>query len=524
VFLTSTYPNIQIPVKWGLPIEVVLIGQIGHGGGSTLVRQVKERQERHNHFVNELDEPSAKVFNTSLTNEPSMEVRTIEDKTAVYTFSVDNSHPFHRHEGHRVFTAFTGSSGCYLRFSTATSEEIKQDPTNFIKQLSQVHIPGDCIFTLRFNGQVWHQFSAVKDSPAFFAISVHTDETGGQLSAELQKQVRDNQASIASLTELVPDSVNEVLNKPDALESVPTYQLSLEPGGPSAIRDWGCKTFRGSMGKVRTFTSGLASKLRGADGHVVAPARSYSTYVGKVNANEAVSSVNPSVAYPLAFADRLQIGQVKKHKLASDSILQNELKDYHQEDSFTIIVSGTELTQGIKQDPNLKEQWKTGTITADDIMERVLTSFVDHPPKRVGMYMQIRNIMVTPLKLRTSPLGCPVSSLLGKSENVFGKHRQFPVKNQFSSPSGLQTQVTLGADDKHLVFRSVVAVKLVPKDANEPLKDIMEVHVTLSNRVKCKNYFGRFYMWFIHYGHENLIMPPLLQQACYHAFKDVNEK
>ena len=271
VYLTPTYPSVQIPVPWGLPIEVVLIGQIGHGGGTALVQQVKQRQQKHVTFINELDEPSAKIFNTSLHSQQQQqqslsEVTPVEDKTAVYTFSVDHSHPFHRHEGHRVFTAVTGSSGCYLRFSTATTDELNRDPSSFFSQLSQVQIPGDCIFTLRFNGKVWHQFAAKeKTSPAFFAISVHTDETGGQLSAELQSKVRANESSIASLTELVPDQVQQLMSKDQKgiFETIPTYQLSLEPGGPSSFRDWYCRVYRSTMGVLRTFASELLSKMRG---------------------------------------------------------------------------------------------------------------------------------------------------------------------------------------------------------------------------------------------------------------------
>ena len=44
-----------------------------------------------------------------------------DDVTALYTFSVSSKgHPFHRHEGHRCFTAVSGSSGCRLGFSHAT--------------------------------------------------------------------------------------------------------------------------------------------------------------------------------------------------------------------------------------------------------------------------------------------------------------------------------------------------------------------------------------------------------------------
>ncbi|KAL0480668.1 developmentally-regulated protein [Acrasis kona] len=508
VYFTPTFPSVQLPVSWGLPIEVVLIGQIGHGGGSALVQQVKDRQKKHKEFIDELDEPSAKLFNTSLGEQ----VKKVEDKTAVYTFSVDQSHPFHRHEGHRVFTAVTGSRGCFLRFSTATKQEVEEDANAFIKQLSQVHIPGDCIFTLRFNGSIWHQFSAAGEgSPAFFAISVHTDETGGQLKAEDMKKVLSNQASIASLTEVVPEQIQKILQQPDAFQTVPTYHLSLEPGGPIQLRDLLCKVYRSGMGRIRSSASAFAAKLRGGDGHMIFPQqkRNYST-----------TSSNTL----LADQEYLVLSPIIKNELSIDSIMDGEFENiYHFQDSFTICITAPngsiDPKSLIKQDDTLRQMWKDGKCNSDEIMERLLSSFVDHPPTSVGRYMHVRNVMVRPLKLRTSPLGCPVSSLLGKSEELFGSDRKFPVKKQSSSPSGLQTQVLLGANDKHLRFRSVVSTELIPKEESEKsLESIVQVNVTLSNRVHCLNWFGFFYMWLIHIGHERLVVPPLLQQGCKYAF------
>lgn len=74
---------------------------------------------------------------------------------------------------------------------------------------------------------MWHQFSAVDKPPAFFAISVHTDETGGNLRPELLAQVRANQATIAALTEVIPSSVQELLQKPTVLASVPRFVCSV---------------------------------------------------------------------------------------------------------------------------------------------------------------------------------------------------------------------------------------------------------------------------------------------------------
>ena len=486
----------------------MLIGQIGHGGGTALVQQVKQRQQKHVTFINELDEPSAKIFNTSLHSQQQQqqslsEVTPVEDKTAVYTFSVDHSHPFHRHEGHRVFTAVTGSSGCYLRFSTATTDELNRDPSSFFSQLSQVQIPGDCIFTLRFNGKVWHQFAAKeKTSPAFFAISVHTDETGGQLSAELQSKVRANESSIASLTELVPDQVQQLMSKDQKgiFETIPTYQLSLEPGGPSSFRDWYCRVYRSTMGVLRTFASELLSKMRGQSGYIV-------------------HQPPPAKNLPALKNSRyLQMGQItKQDDLPLDSILRKQLPDYHMQDCFTVRIYATNYSDIV----NDEQLWVSSgdQPLSDALMERLLGSFVDDPPTHVGRFMQIRNTLVTPFNLRTSSLSCPVSSLLGNSDIQFGKRRKFPVRDCKTDRTGDQTQVTLGANDKHLRFRSVVSVKLIRRDCNDEQSDIIAVDVSLSNRVQCSNVFGRLYMWSIHYGHENMVVPPVMYQACRGAFQ-----
>jgi hypothetical protein len=109
--------------------------------------------------------PSAKIGSTDFDK---------GDSTALYTFGVGHKgHPFHRHAGHRVFSAISGSGGTQLRFSTATLEDIAQDPLNFIKALHLINIPPDCLFTVRFSGENWHQFMPLipkSTHPAFFCI------------------------------------------------------------------------------------------------------------------------------------------------------------------------------------------------------------------------------------------------------------------------------------------------------------------------------------------------------------------
>eukprot|EP01119_Soliformovum_irregulare_P000598 TRINITY_DN10421_c0_g1_i1.p1 TRINITY_DN10421_c0_g1~~TRINITY_DN10421_c0_g1_i1.p1 ORF type:complete len:546 (+),score=64.94 TRINITY_DN10421_c0_g1_i1:43-1680(+) len=514
VYLTQTYPSIQLPVPWGLPIEVVLIGQIGHGGGSALVDQVKRRQQRHPKYVDALDEPSAQIANTTLQSDDERRsgVRSVEDKTAVYTFSVDKSHPFHRHAGHRVFTACTGSSGAYLRFSTSTLEEIEQDPDIFLQKLSQVHIPGDCLFTIRFDGTVWHQFSAVKDSnPAFFAISVHTDETGGQLSADLVKQIRSNQASIPALTQVLPQQVEKRIKEGGAMASIATYKLSLEP----PIRTIICDTVRSTMGPFRTWMRQFLSAIRSNDGHVAFP------FLKQSKPLPTIASV-PLDAASLADAKDLFIYPPIKQNLNEGSILQRHFpRSFHFEDSYLVRImakdDGNKRTIRVPLDPHIKEALLSRKCDSAGLMERLLAAFLDHPPQEVTAMMQLRNVLVTPLRLRTSPLACPISSLgdgSGRSKHYFGIERRFPVRDQLRD--GDSTQVTLGANDKHLQFRSVVALDTHRNQDN----NISAIDVRLSTRVFCLNAFGKFYMRSIESAHEHHIIPSLMQNACKFAFQD----
>ena len=126
--VVDTFPSATIPsTTGGLPIEVSLIAQLAHGAGSHLVASVSARQGRHGEFIDELDEPSAKLAGVDFDK---------GDPTALYSFVVGpQGHPFHRHEGHRVFTAISGSGGAQLRFSTATSAMISADPESFAKQI-----------------------------------------------------------------------------------------------------------------------------------------------------------------------------------------------------------------------------------------------------------------------------------------------------------------------------------------------------------------------------------------------------
>ncbi|UUZ56280.1 hypothetical protein LP419_14250 [Massilia sp. H-1] len=173
--VVNTFPSARIDSQsGGLAVEVSLIAQLMHGSGNHLFASVAARQEAHQEFVDELDEPSAKLGGTDFDK---------GDPTSLYSFVVGpRGHPFHRHAGHRVFTAVSGSGGAQLRFSSASVEQIEEDPHNFIRALQFINIPPDCMFTVRFGGETWHQFAPLTENsvhPVFFALSCHTNELGG---------------------------------------------------------------------------------------------------------------------------------------------------------------------------------------------------------------------------------------------------------------------------------------------------------------------------------------------------------
>ena len=117
--------------------------------------------------------------------------------------------------------------------------------------------------------------------------------------------------------------------------------------------------------------------------------------------------------------------------------------------------------------------------------------------------MAFRNWLVRPLGLRTSPLGCPVSSLLSPDKsNLFAQ--RFPVLDQETANDNTRVQVLLGANDKHLIFRSCVGVTMLPHG---------RVQFTLGTRVRCKNAFGRFYMAAINRVHRTYVTPVMLSRA-----------
>ena len=445
---TPTFPFVSLAVGPGrIPVEVSLVARLGHGAGDKLFFEAQARQGRHGRFVDELDEPSAKLGGTDFQ---------AGDATALYSFGIgERGHPFHRHAGHRVFTAVSGSGGTQLRFSGAASAELARDPASFVRALQHVDIPPDCLFTVRFCGATWHQFVPLRPRsrhPALFALSTHTNELGGELSDEARRQVLSGAGDIPSLTELLPNVVAAWLRAcPPRPGSVPTTELSLHdrPGGLLAAMCANVRSLAGHLQRWRLgfgFRAGFVSVVHG-----------------------------PRV--------------VARRELADDCLLRDELRDRvaHHQDRFTLTVTPP------AKDARDAAQW----------LAAALAGFIDNAPRAVSRMMVWRNALVRPLGLRTSPLGCPVSSLLGPRAPVCFAGR-FPVHREQVSADGRVAQVVLGADDKHLQFRSCVAVRALVGGA---------VEFSLSDRVACTNAFGRLYMAVIAMTHRKAIAPAMLAHA-----------
>lgn len=448
---TPTFPSVSLPTRPGcVPIEVNLVARLGRGTGTRLFHESLARQRAHDRFVDELDEPSAKLGGADFGK---------GDATSLYSFSVGpGGHPFHRHAGHRVFTAITGSAGARLRFSSATPAEVDADPVSFVRSLRHVDIPPDSLFTVRFSGENWHQFQPLRAGsghPAFFALSTHTNELGGQLNEELRADIIADRASIPSLTELLPANAVALLTDVRAgTRAVPTTVLSLDerPGG---LLEAMCVAYRS-----------VAGHLSGA------LARRY---------------VRPGFVTDLRHVD-----VVEESGLAGDSLLRQTFNGVavHHEDCFSLTVSASGL--GLSED-----------ATASDLLSVLLDSFLKHRHPGVTRLMALRNRVVRPLKLRTSPLACPVSSLAGTDAPERFAQR-FPVHTSQVDADNAVAQVLLGADDKHLAFRSCVEVRKLAGG---------EIRFSLSTRVACRNAFGRLYMALISSAHRRYIAPRLLAVA-----------
>jgi hypothetical protein len=142
---------------------------------------------------------------------------------------------------------------------------------------------------------------------------------------------------------------------------------------------------------------------------------------------------------------------------------------------------------------------KQNSSSAEEVLACVLEGFVENPPKNVGYLQRLRNFIVAPLGLRVSPLGCPVSSLLSSATSNTSSFSGFPVHDVLMHGDRNQVAVVLGADDKHLRFRTVVAV------------DLDEETIHMATTVLPLNWFGTFYWSLIDYTHRKFVTPELMR-------------
>lgn len=447
---TASFPTARIASRsGGLPIEVTLIAQLGHGAGDRLCREADARQRGHGSFADSLDEPAATLAATDIGS---------GETTALHSFAVGSQgHPFHRHVGHRVFTAVSGSGGAQLRFSTASDAQVSGSPRAFVDALNYVDIPPDCLFTVRFGGGTWHQFApllAAATHPTLFALSCHTNELGGIEDPALLEQVGEGRATIHHLTELLPQSVSDYLGThPLRHEEVPTLALSLNER-PGSLLGAVCGLVRRVAGRLRGLTAACRCRVAG-------------------------------------FVGRRGHAVVELPQAVDGSLLERQLAErFEHEDTFLLVLHGGAANGN----------------PAASLLADVLEGFLSNRPIGVSWLMQLRNVLVWPFRLRTSPLGCPASSLLSASrEQLFAG--KYPVLDQSIDTRGRRAEVLLGADDRHLRFRTCVAVRSIGDDA----------HITLGTRVQFRNWFGRIYMAGIDRVHRAYISPAMLSMAVEHA-------
>ena len=78
--VVNTFPGAILPSHCGgLPVEVSLIAQLGHGSGNQLFASTLRRQRAHKDFVDQLDEPSTRLAGTDFGK---------GENSALFSFSV----------------------------------------------------------------------------------------------------------------------------------------------------------------------------------------------------------------------------------------------------------------------------------------------------------------------------------------------------------------------------------------------------------------------------------------------------
>lgn len=437
------FPSVTLPGQGGSrPVEVALIAQLGVGAGDQLIREAAARQRRHEGFVDALDEPSVRLGAMSLAH---------GDASTLFSFVVGPAgHPFHRHAGNRLFTAVSGSGGARLRFAGGGAVADAGDPEAFVRALRHVTIPPDCLFTVRFGGGTWHRFEPLDGRgrhPALFALSCHPNELGGELDGGLRRQVEANQASLHDLTELLPEACLARLAKL-APGEVPTVELSLH-AAPRSLAGRACAATRSLVGRARTRASALRQSW-GFRGYLVPRPR--------------------FAAVPAA------------------SLLHASLPAAGAHDDCVQVAVPAEVVAGRDERA---------------LLAGLLTGFLEHRPRSVAWMMALRNRLVAPWRLRTSPLGCPVSSLLSQDAPRCFAGR-FPVLGERHEAGDGVCEVLLGADDRHLCFRTAVGVARRPDGS---------AVAWLASRVVTRNVFGRLYLAAISATHRRYIAPLLLRTA-----------
>jgi hypothetical protein len=444
---STSFPALRLDTGAGRqPIEIHLIAQLAPGSGDRLIEETSARQRTHPAYRDALDEPSVRLAGMHLAQ---------GDTSSLYSFVVGpQGHPFHRHAGARMFTAISGSSGALLRFCGADDAALAADPAAFLRALHQVRVPPDSLFSVRFGGGTWHQFLPQRPGRghgALFALSYHADELGGVLDEALRARILDDRADIPSLTETLPEPVLALLHGNPTPRAEHRLRLPLRTGG---FAERACSALRRARGRLQTALCGW----RDTHGWV--------------------TSLRPDPTLS------------REHRLPPRSQLPTLLAK-GQDDCIVLELQAEHCPQ-----PSAKR-----------LLARVLEGFLENPPASVGRLMRLRNLLVRPLGLRTATLGCPVSSLQSADSPCRFAGR-YPVLASSVAADDRWAEVILGANDRHLRFRTSVSVSLEPAG---------RCQIRLASRVRTSNAFGAFYMFAIRHVHERHVAPTLLRWAVGHA-------
>ncbi len=464
----NSFPSVCIAKEGGKTlIEVHLIASLGHGQADAMVKQAADLQRHHPRFVDALDEPS-----TCIGELPHSDT----DHSSLYTFLVERQgHPFHRHASSRMFTAISGGDGTQLRFSTANLNNEVLNIETFFDNAHCIDLPADCLFTVRFVAGVWHQFVPARanaDSPALFAVSCHPDDLSGIDDPSLRADIQEQRASIPMLTEVLPSAMADKLNKYSR-----DHRFAIHCQSTHQLRFVASKHPMSTA--MRAMFASLSRQLKEIAFGVKETGRRLVRALSKP-----FQDLHRRVEQSLFMRTRQTTAPA--HSLVWKQLQEHD--SYHL-DHFELRIPREQL-----------QTWHGAN--ASKHLSELLEAFIESAPASVGGLMQLRNLIVGPFGLRTSPLACPVSSLLSTQAQDYFQQR-FPVWDQDVNAENTIAQVVLGANDKHLQFRSVVMVEI----------DEEGIVISLSNRVAYRNLFGRFYMSCIQEIHQAYIVPTMLSSA-----------